>query len=126
MIFWRTIIFLPLEVVCGRFFVLTIFPAQQYFELRTRALKQANQDDGLVTYPHKFEVTYPDVRDYIAKYGHLQNTEAIETEIVSVAGTTSSTSISRSANAKFEMFALLFKVASSRSGTLQPSWCFLI
>lgn len=77
----------------GHFSCSDVFPfcssVQQYFELRTRALQQATTDDGLVTYPHKFDVTLPDIRDYVAKYGHLEPQQSIETEIVSVAGTSS-------------------------------------
>jgi hypothetical protein len=62
------------------------FSLQQYFELRTRALQQAAAEDGLVTYPHKFDVALPDIRDYIEKFGHLEPQQSIETEIVSVAG----------------------------------------
>eukprot|EP01122_Echinamoeba_exundans_P017830 TRINITY_DN9782_c0_g1_i1.p1 TRINITY_DN9782_c0_g1~~TRINITY_DN9782_c0_g1_i1.p1 ORF type:complete len:558 (+),score=202.20 TRINITY_DN9782_c0_g1_i1:39-1712(+) len=76
----------------------------QYFELRTRALQQSTTEDGLVTYPHKFDVTLPDIRDYIAKFGHLEPQQSIETEIVSVAGRIKS---KRDASAKLVFMDLI-------------------
>ncbi|KAK2964316.1 putative Lysine--tRNA ligase [Blattamonas nauphoetae] len=56
-----------------------------YFENRTKVIYPEGCDERNPNYPHKFNVSI-ELKDFIAKYSHLQNGEHVETDKVSVGG----------------------------------------
>lgn len=57
--------------------------SQQYFEIRSRAVKRMKETQNPNPYPHKFNVTY-DLRNFEKEYGHLKKGELVEDKIISV------------------------------------------
>ncbi|KAK4549454.1 hypothetical protein LTR36_006451 [Oleoguttula mirabilis] len=55
----------------------------QYFEIRSRAVKRMKETQNPNPYPHKFHVTY-DLRNFEKEYGHLKKGELVEDKIISV------------------------------------------
>ena len=56
----------------------------EYFKLRSSAIQAMTSE---VAYPHKYHVDIS-MQDYIDKFTHLTDGQALETESISIAGTT--------------------------------------
>ena len=57
--------------------------AQQYFEIRSRAVKRMKETNSPNPYPHKFHVTY-DLRNFEKEYDHLKKGEKVKDRIINV------------------------------------------
>ena len=57
--------------------------ANQYFEIRSRAIKRMKETQNPNPYPHKFHVTY-DLRNFEKEYGHLKKGEHVRDKTISV------------------------------------------
>lgn len=55
----------------------------QYFEIRSRAIKKMKETSSPNPYPHKFHVTY-DLRQFEKEYGHLQKGETVKDKTVTI------------------------------------------
>ncbi|KAF2171520.1 hypothetical protein M409DRAFT_18633 [Zasmidium cellare ATCC 36951] len=55
----------------------------QYFEIRSRAVKRMKETNDPNPYPHKFHVTY-DLRNFEKEFGHLKKGEFIKDKTISV------------------------------------------
>lgn len=55
----------------------------QYFEIRSRAIKRMKETKSPNPYPHKFHVTY-DLRNFQNEYGHLKKGEHVREKEVSI------------------------------------------
>ncbi|KAI5370644.1 Class II Aminoacyl-tRNA synthetase/Biotinyl protein ligase (BPL) and lipoyl protein ligase (LPL) [Septoria linicola] len=55
----------------------------QYFEIRSRAVKRMKDSSSPNPYPHKFHVTY-DLRDFQNDFGHLKKGDVVKDKIISV------------------------------------------
>ncbi|KAK4635379.1 Lysine--tRNA ligase cla4 [Fulvia fulva] len=55
----------------------------QYFELRSRAVKHMKENNSPNPYPHKFSVNY-DLRNFEKEYGHLKKGELVEDKTISI------------------------------------------
>jgi len=56
---------------------------QQYFEIRSRAVKRMKETQSPNPYPHKFKVTY-DLRNFEKEYGHLKKGELVKDKVITV------------------------------------------
>lgn len=56
---------------------------QQYFEIRSRAVKRMKETNSPNPYPHKFHVTY-DLRNFEKEFGHLTKGETVKDKVISV------------------------------------------
>lgn len=56
---------------------------QQYFEIRSRAVKRMKETNSPNPYPHKFQVTY-DLRNFEKEFGYLKKGELLRDRSVSV------------------------------------------
>ncbi|KAF1823625.1 lysyl-tRNA synthetase [Dissoconium aciculare CBS 342.82] len=57
--------------------------ANQYFEIRSRAIKRMKETGNPHPYPHKFHVTY-DLRNFEKEFGHLAKGELVKDKVISV------------------------------------------
>ncbi|KAF2485540.1 hypothetical protein BDY17DRAFT_293818 [Neohortaea acidophila] len=57
--------------------------ANQYFEIRSRAVKRMKDTQNPNPYPHKFHVTY-DLRNFESQYGHLKKGEVLKDKVLSI------------------------------------------
>ncbi|KAF7191387.1 Lysine--tRNA ligase cla4 [Pseudocercospora fuligena] len=55
----------------------------QYFELRSRAIKRMKETQNPNPFPHKFHVTY-DLRNFEKEFGHLKKGEVLKDKTISV------------------------------------------
>lgn len=55
----------------------------QYFEIRSRAVKRMKETSSPNPYPHKFHVTY-DLRDFEKDFGHLKKGDVLKDKTISV------------------------------------------
>nr|POE75523.1 lysine--trna ligase cla4 [Quercus suber] len=55
----------------------------QYFEIRSRAVKRMKETNSPNPYPHKFHVTY-DLRNFEKEYGHLKKGETIKDNTIAI------------------------------------------
>ncbi|PPJ49601.1 hypothetical protein CBER1_01878 [Cercospora berteroae] len=55
----------------------------QYFEIRSRAVKRMKETSSPNPYPHKFHVTY-DLRDFEKDFGHLKKGDVLKEKTISV------------------------------------------
>lgn len=55
----------------------------QYFEIRSRAVKRMKETSSPNPYPHKYHVTY-DLRDFQNDFGHLKKGDVVKDKIISV------------------------------------------
>lgn len=55
----------------------------QYFEIRSRAVKRMKETSSPNPYPHKYHVTY-DLRDFQKDFGHLKKGDVVKDKIISV------------------------------------------
>lgn len=56
---------------------------QQYFEIRSRAVKRMKETNSPNPYPHKFHVTY-DLRNFESEFGHLKKGETLKDRVMQV------------------------------------------
>ncbi|KAK3114593.1 lysyl-tRNA synthetase [Teratosphaeriaceae sp. CCFEE 6253] len=56
----------------------------QYFEIRSRAVKRMKETQSPNPFPHKFHVTY-DLANFEKEYGHLKKGEHVKDRVISVA-----------------------------------------
>lgn len=56
---------------------------QQYFEIRSRAIKHMKETHSPNPYPHKFHVTY-DLKNFEKEFGHLKKGETLKDKQISV------------------------------------------
>lgn len=57
--------------------------AQQYFEIRSRAVKRMKETRNPNPYPHKFHVTY-DLANFEKEFGHLKKGELVRDKIINI------------------------------------------
>nr|POF20147.1 lysine--trna ligase cla4 [Quercus suber] len=55
----------------------------QYFEIRSRAVKRMKETNSPNPYPHKFHVTY-DLRNFGKEYGHLKKGETVKDNTIAI------------------------------------------
>lgn len=58
-------------------------PDQQYFELRSRAVKRMKETDSPNPFPHKFNVTY-DLRNFERDFSYLKKGEVLRERAIQV------------------------------------------
>ncbi len=56
---------------------------QQYFEIRSRAVKRMKETNNPNPYPHKFHVTY-DLRNFGSEFGHLKKGDHVKDRTISI------------------------------------------
>ena len=56
---------------------------QQYFEIRSRAVKRMKETNNPNPFPHKFNVTY-DLRNFERDFGYLTKGQTLKDRIISV------------------------------------------
>lgn len=56
---------------------------QQYFELRSRAVKRMKESNSPNPYPHKFNVTY-DLRNFESDFSYLKKGETLKDRVINV------------------------------------------
>ncbi|KAK3047271.1 lysyl-tRNA synthetase [Extremus antarcticus] len=57
--------------------------ANQYFEIRSRAVKRMKETNNPNPYPHKFHVTY-DLRNFGSEFGHLKKGDHVKDRTISI------------------------------------------